>query len=234
MKDTNKVPSHVAIILDGNRRWARERGLPTFEGHRRGLDATDKIIKKALETGISCLTLWAFSTENWDRDPKEISYLMDLFAHNVDSNLKIAKKHNARIVHLGRKDRIPDILRKKITHAEDETKHFTQHYLSIALDYGGRDEILRAIQTLSIDVSFDFAKLDVPTFEKYLDTKHLPYPNPDLIIRTGGAERISGFMSWQSQYSELMFVEKFLPDFTPDDFTRCITDYQSRQRRFGK
>lgn len=234
MTGSQNLPTHIALIPDGNRRWARERGLPTLEGHRRGLEAANKTIEQAWKMGIRCVTLWGFSTENWDRSKEEIDYLMNLFTINVDSNLKSAKKNNARIIHLGRKDRIPEKLRIKILHAEEETKNFTEKYLSIGLDYGGRDELVRAIQAIIADKSFDSENVDASTIEKYLDTHDLPQQHPDLIIRTGGEQRMSGFMSWQSGYSEMMFVKKFLPDFTTEDFEQCIAEYQSRQRRFGK
>lgn len=233
MFGTSSLPAHVALIPDGNRRWARERGLPTFEGHRRGLQAADEIIKKAWEIGISSMTLWGFSTENWDRDPAEITYLMELFTQNVDKYLKLAKKHNARFIHLGRKDRVPQKLRIKLIQAEDETKDFSDRFLSVAIDYGGKDEILRAFSAMASD-GVDLQKLENSTLERYLDTRNLPQQYPDLIIRTGGEERLSGFLSWQSGYSEIMFIKKYLPDFTSEDFTQCISNYQRRQRRFGK
>lgn len=233
MTNINGLPSHVAIIPDGNRRWARERNLPTFEGHRRGFEAAEKTIQVAWEMGIPHVTLWGFSTENWNRDTKEIAYLMELFSQGVDRHIKLAKKQSARFTHLGRKDRIPELLRNKLIQAEDETRHFKERYLSVALDYGGKDEIIRAITSIISD-GVDLQKLDPSTFEKYLDTRNLPQPCPDLIIRTGGEQRMSGFMSWQSGYSEMMFVKKYLPDFSVEDFSQCIADYQNRQRRFGK
>jgi undecaprenyl diphosphate synthase len=234
MIDISSLPKHVVIIPDGNRRWARARGLPTFEGHRRGFDAATKIIEEAWRMGIAGMTLWGFSTENWDREENEISALMKIFSSGVDAHLKSAMKHKARIVHLGRKDRLNSSLLQKIGHAENETRDFIDHYLSIALDYGGRDEIIRAIQKMATDKNLDMSKLEPSIIQKYLDTALLPHPDPDLIIRTGGEQRTSGFMVWQNGYAELMFVEKFLPDFTVDDFKECIEKYQNRERRFGK
>lgn len=231
MTDAN-LPHHIALIPDGNRRWSRERGLPTFEGHRRGMNAMTAVIEEAWKLGVTCFTAWGFSTENWDRKEKEISYLMELFVHVVDYNLKSAKEHEARLIHLGRKDRIPRKLVDKIHQAEEETSKFTKHTLAIGLDYGGRDEIVRAVSKLLTDKSTD--TITPQDFEKYLDTRDVPYPSPDLIIRTGGEQRLSGFLSWQSAYSELAFEPKKLPDFTPEDLRRHVENFQQRQRRFGK
>lgn len=233
MLDSDKLPKHIALIPDGNRRWAREHGLPPLEGHRKGLDSANRIIEEAWKLGVPCMTLWAFSTENWDRDEKEVAYLMDIFSTGIESRLKSAKEHKARIIHLGRKDRMNETLRNKIVNAEQETAHFTEHYLSIALDYGGKDEILRAIQKL-VKNNTDPEDITPQLLESYLDTHMLPYPNPDLILRTGGEQRTSGFMVWQNGYSELMFVNAFLPAFTVEDFLSCIEAYQKRKRRFGK
>ena len=227
--DKTKLPNHVAIIPDGNRRWAREHNLSTFFGHKKGFNALIKIGRRARKLGIKVLTVWAFSTENWDRSKEEVSYLMDLYQTMIDRYLKDALKEKIRIVHLGRKDKINTLLRNKIIAAEQKTKSFNKYYLCIALDYGGREEIVRSINKLN-------NKKDITEeiFEKYLDTSILPYSNPELIIRTGGEQRLSGFMLWQSEYSELMFVKKYLPDFSPDDFQDCITNFSKRQRRFGK
>jgi len=226
----DNLPNHVAIIPDGNRRWAKGRGLPTFEGHRKGLDALIKIGKKSRELGIKILTAWAFSTENWDRSKQEINYLMELFELMIDKNLEEALKNSIKIIHLGRKDRISKKLRRKIVNAENKTKDFNKYYLCIGLDYGGRNEIVRTISNLKSQIS----NLSEYLISKNLDTKVLPFTDPDLIIRTGGEQRLSGFMLWQAQYSELMFIKKYLPDFTPQDFENCIKNYSIRQRRFGK
>lgn len=220
------IPNHVAIIPDGNRRWAKERGLPTFEGHRKGFQALINIGKKARELGIKILTVWAFSTENWKRSSEEVSYLMNLYEMMLEKYLKEALKEKIRIIHLGRKDRINKTLKNKIINIEEKTKNFTRYYLCIGLDYGGRDEIVRAIKKSS--------NLSEDNFNQFLDTKDLPYPNPDLIIRTGGEQRLSGFLLWQSQYSELIFVDKYLPDYSIDDFENNIIEFSKRQRKFGK
>jgi len=229
----DKLPNHVAVIPDGNRRWAREKNLPTLEGHKRGYQRAIEIGRKARKMGIKVFTIWACSTENWSRKKEEVKYLMDIFSVIIDNYLKEALKDEIKIVHLGRKDRLNDGLLKKIEEAEEKTKHFDKYYLAIALDYGGRDEIIRAANKIRNSKS-ETRNLTIEEFQNSLDTKTLPYPNPDLIIRPGGENRLSGFLLWQSEYAELVFEKKYFPDFTPDDFESCIKDYMSRQRRFGK
>jgi undecaprenyl diphosphate synthase len=227
----NNTPKHVAIIPDGNRRWAKENNFPPFEGHRKGFDTIKLIGKKARELGIKTLSIWAFSTENWQRSKQEIEYLMDIYEMWIDFHLTEAIKDNVRIIHIGRKDRLRDSLRKKLENAENKTKSFNKYYLCIGIDYGGKDEIIRGINLL---INSKKSKISEADFEKVLDTKDLPYPNPDLIIRTSGEQRTSGFMIWQSAYSEYIFYNKYLPDFTPLDFEKCIEDYKNRSRRFGE
>lgn len=227
------VPNHVAIIPDGNRRWAKEHSLPSVEGHRRGYQQAIKIGKRARQLGIKVLTLWAFSTENWKRDKNEVGYLMGIYKTLIDQYLKEALKDQIRIIHLGRKDRVDNVLQKKIINAEEKTKHFDKYYLAMALDYGGQDEILRAAQQAQSS-ELKAQKLTKERFESLLDTSKLPFPNPDLIIRPGGEQRLSGFLLWQSEYAELMFVKKYFPEFSADDFENCINQYIKRQRRLGK
>ena len=216
------IPNHVAIIPDGNRRWAKEKGKNTYEGHKKGFEKLIKIAKKARVLGIKVFTVWAFSTENWKRSKEEVGYLMKLYEIMIDKYLADALKNKVRIIHLGRKDRINENLKNKILKVEEKTKIFDKNYLCIALDYGGRDEIGRAI------------KINKNNFSQFLDTKDLPFPDPDLIIRTGGEQRLSGFMLWQSQYSELVFEKKYLPDYSDEDFEKTIEAYLLRKRRLGK
>lgn len=220
------VPKHVAIIPDGNRRWAKSKNLPTFEGHRKGFEALVKVARESRKLDIKVMTVWGFSTENWKRTPEEVSYLMDIYNEMIDRYLDEAMKDEIRIIHLGRKDRLNKNLVGKIADAENKTRDFDKHYLCIGLDYGGRDEIVRAVRKGKIEKESDI--------DRALDTSVLPYPNPDLIIRTGGEKRLSGYLLWQSEYSELMFVDKYLPDFTPGDFNNCIMQYGERNRRYGK
>lgn len=219
------LPTHVAVILDGNRRWAKEKGLPTLEGHRRGFNRVIELGKKARDLGIKVFTVWAFSTENWNRTTEEKVYLMKLYEMAIEQNLKEALKNQIRIIHLGRKDRLPQTLIEKIRDAEERTKNFTKYYFCIGLDYGGRDEIVRAIEK---------NRTGEEKFDTWLDTKNLPQSDVDLVIRTGGEQRTSGFMIWQAAYAEYIFVKKFLPDYSAKDFQDSIHEYQQRQRRFGK
>jgi len=223
------IPNHIAIIPDGNRRWAKERKLPSLEGHRRGFDVGIKIGKKIRSLGIHTTTFWAFSTENWNRSQKEIAYLMELYETFFEKNLKEALKEKIRIVHLGRKDRIPKKLLKSIENAEEKTKNFKDYVLNIALDYGGRDEIIRTIEKIKSKM-----ELSEKNFSQFLDTANQPYPNPDLIIRTSGEQRTSGLMIWQAAYAEYIFLKKHFPDVTDEDVEWCINEYSQRQRRFGK
>lgn len=239
MSDVGSKLNHVAIIPDGNRRWAKEKGLPTFEGHRRGFEVLQKIADYLRKINVKVLTVWAFSTENWNRDAKEVTYLMDIYEKWLDQNLKTAQKDQIRIIHLGRKDRIKDSLRKKLEEVEDKTKQFSKYYLGIALDYGGRDEIVRAVRRLQVTHSTSSGLAgsrlqEELEFEKFLDTKDFPHPNPDLIIRTSGEHRTSGFLPWQSAYSEYIFPQVHLPDFTVDELKKCLEEYNNRQRRFGR
>lgn len=233
MEGKSKKINHLAIIPDGNRRWARERNLPTFYGHKKGLDQSIKLARKARELGIKVLTFWAFSTENWQRSKKEVNYLMQLFKVMIDRNIKEAIKEEIRIIHLGRKDRLATSLLKKIKEAEEKTKKFSRYFLAIALDYGGQDEILRAIKHIK-EEKIDISDLNIANFNQVLDSRDLPFPYPDLVIRTSGEIRTSGFMIWQAAYSEWFFTPKYFPDFTPDDLQECIREYEKRQRRFGK
>lgn len=221
-----KIPRHIAIIADGNRRWAKERGLPPFEGHRNGFENIKKLSKKAKQLGVQIITFWIFSTENWKRATDEVGYLMNLGEKVIDSQMKEAIQEETRIVHIGRKDRIPERLRIKIENAEEQTKRFTKYYFVIALDYGGHDEIERAVKKMK----------DVQTekIADYLDTSILPYPNPDIIVRTSGEERLSGFMTWQSAYSEYYFSPLLFPDFNAEALEKVVGEYSARNRRFGK
>ncbi len=226
----NILPNHIAIIPDGNRRWAKERNLPTLEGHRRGAETSIKLSRKARQLGIPVLTFWAFSTENWSRAKDEVAGLFGLH-HMMKIYVKEAIQDNVRISHLGRKDRLPKDLLKSIEDAEEKTKNNDKYFLNIALDYGGQDEIIRAIHKLTHE---ELANLTPETFESNLDTAHLPYPNPDIIIRTSGEHRTSGFMPWQSAYSEYLFLDKYFPDMNEDDIEKAVEDFSNRKRRFGK
>lgn len=228
-----QIPTHIAIIADGNRRWAKEHGLPTLEGHRRGAETVKALSKRAKALGVKIITFWVFSTENWKRTLEETGYLMNLFDTFIDREREEAIREKTRIIHMGRKDRIPEGLKKKIIQAEEETKHFTDYYFVVALDYGGRDEVLRAVQKMINDQS-SITNITEAEMNKYLDTRDLPQAEPDLIIRTSGEERLSGFMTWQSAYSEYYFSPLMFPDFGPEALVKAIDKYGERKRRFGK
>lgn len=223
--------NHVAIIPDGNRRWARARSLPTAEGHRRGFSSLEKIAKRLREQNVHTFTVWAFSTENWNREADEVEYLMRLYETWLKTNLKIAMRDKIKIIHLGRKDRIKDSLRTALVEAEEKTKDFTDYTLGFAVDYGGHDEIWRAAKAMAAARTLAESPQE---FASFLDTKDFAYPEPDLVIRTSGEHRTSGFMTWQAAYAEWIFHDKFLPDFTVADLDACIEEYHQRHRRFGK
>lgn len=230
------VPQHIAIIMDGNGRWAEARGLPRAFGHREGIKRVKEIVKGAQELGIKVLTIFAFSTENWDRPKEEIDMLMRFLENYLKSSAKDLKKKNIRLNVMGRRDRIPARLTKEIEHTIKSTKDNSGFILNLALDYGGRFEIINAVKTITKkareDISFDIDKLTEEYFSRYLYTNNLP--DPDLLIRTSGEERISNFMLWQLSYTELYFPEKFWPDFKKRDLEEAIELFNKRKRRFGR
>lgn len=225
--EKSNIPQHVAIIPDGNRRWAKERGLPAFEGHRRGAENFEHLINKSRDLGVKCFTGWAFSTENWKRTEEENNFLFNL---SRDFTKKYKQKfldEKTRFVHLGRKDRLPNDIVQTLTDMEEETKEYLGFTVAIAMDYGGHDELLRAITKINA-LKFEITKENI---EANLDTHKLPMP--DLIIRTGGEQRLSGFMLWQSEYAEFYFPKMYFPDFGPSELELAIKDYSNRERRFG-
>lgn len=227
-----KLPVHLALIPDGNRRWARERGLPTFEGHKRGFEVVVEVTRACWEMGIHTVSLWFFSTENWNRSKEEVAYLMEIYDGLIKGLLKDAKKYRAKMIHLGRKEKIPKWLLKTAQKAEESTKKARKHILNFCLDYGGHDEILRTTRKI-LEAKVDPNKLTKEAFESYLDTRNQPHPYPDLIIRTSGEQRLSGFMSWQNAYSEFYFEKDHFPDLDPAKLKKAILDYSRRKRRFG-
>ena len=230
-----KVPHHIAIIPDGNRRWARARGLDTLLGHKAGFDMAVKLARAAREFGVHTLSLFAFSTENWDRTPREINYLMYLYEMMLNKHLKEAHRDQVRIIHIGHKDRIPKRLAKKMTKAEEETKQYTKHVLNICLDHGGRDDIVCGVNELiqRVQKGDSIQPIDEKTLLEYLGTADEPYPYVDLMIRTSGEQRTSGLLLYQSAYAELYFETGHFPDFTPEKLREAILDYSRRRRRFG-
>jgi undecaprenyl diphosphate synthase len=227
-----EIPDHVAMILDGNRRWARSRGLKPWEGHAAGYQALRKVAKAARDLGVHTFTIWAFSTENWNRPKQEIDQIFKLLEEGLKEFAKEAHKEGIRLVHLGRKDRFPKHLAKALREIEEETKDYDKYILNLALDYGGRDEILRAVRGIIKD-GLKPEDVDEDSFAGYLDTKNQPYPYPDLFIRTSGEQRTSGLLPWQLTYTEFYWEDCHLPDFTPKHLANAILDYSRRRRRFG-
>jgi len=227
-----KIPNHIAIIPDGNRRWARAKRLPILEGHRKGFNVVLDLARACRDFGVYTLSFWAFSTDNWTRSKEEVSYLMKLYETMIDRVLKEALKDGVKIIHLGRKDRISERLAEKIEKAEVETKDLKKYIFNLALDYGGKDEILRAIRRIQ-DTGYRIQDLNEENFNDFLDTAGQPYPYPDLLIRTSGEQRTSGLLPWQMAYTEFYFVKKHFPDMTKQDIYEAILDYNNRERRFG-
>lgn len=226
------IPNHVAVILDGNGRWARAHNLPTTKGHEHGASALETLIENSREVGVHTLTLWGFSTENWKRPPMEVKKIMDLVRQTIEKHLEKSKKEGVRFVHLGSKERLPGFLVDLLKKAEEETRHNKKHILNLALDYGGHDEILRAVKNI-IEDGVPASKINEELFSSYLDTKGQPYPNPDLLIRTSGEQRTSGLMPWQLSYCEIYFEEEHLPSMDTEKLRKIFMDYSRRRRRFG-
>ena len=227
------VPNHIAMILDGNRRWARARGMKPWEGHYNGYLAIEKLAKAVRDLGVHTFTVWAWSTENWDRPQKEIDAIMDLFRKALKEKESEFHREKVALVHLGRKDRLPADIRSELIRIESDTKKYAKHHIyNLAVDYGGRSEIVRATQK-AIDSGIKSEDLNEETFEKFLDTYRQPYPNPDLFIRTSGEQRTSGLLPWQMIYAEYYFDSTHLPDFTPAKLKEAVLDFSRRRRRFG-
>lgn len=226
------IPNHIAIVLDGNGRWARSRGLPATKGHEAGAKAVRMMLDTCRNWGVHTVTLWGFSTENWKRPPKEVSKILNLIKTYIVNDLDEMKKQGVRFVHLGNKKRLPFAVLRWIEKAEKETASNNKYILNLAADYGGRDEILRAVKKI-IEDGIPAKEIDEELFSSYLDTSGQPYPNPDLFIRTSGEQRTSGLMPWQMVYSEFYFETDHLPDMTPAKLRAAILDYSRRRRRFG-
>ena len=232
--DSSLGPNHVAIIRDGNGRWATARGLPRVAGHRRGADAVRRVVRGAGELGIPILTLFAFSTENWTRPADEVSDLMGLLRHYLRNELKELHKNGVRLRVIGNREGLaPDIV-NDIADAERTTLDNSRIDVNICINYGSRDEILRATRSLARQVAagkLAADRIDANLFERELLTAGVP--DPDLLIRTSGEQRISNFLLWQCAYSELVFVEALWPDFGKDDLAQAIAEYRRRERRYG-
>ena len=219
---------HIGIIMDGNGRWAKERGKPRTFGHQEGLQAAKRIVKAASEMGVDYLSLYTFSTENWKRSEKEVRFLMQLLKKHLREQLSFYRENNIRVVHSGSLDRLPEVVQKEIVDVEDLTKDFTGMTANLVINYGGRDEIVRAVRKLR-----DQGESEITEEKLSSAMDHPEIPDPDLIIRTGGELRISNFLLWESAYSELYFSKKYWPDWQEEDLKEAIEAFASRNRRYG-
>lgn len=234
MKQQKDLPAHIAIIMDGNGRWAKTRNHPRNYGHQKGAKALEEICVYANKMGISYMTVYAFSTENWNRPKSEVKSLMDLLRKYLKNHIKNSAKNNLRVRIIGDTDNLPDDIRLLISTLEKKTKDKDGMLLNIALNYGGRDEIIRGVKRLLRDVEMQSLKdhtIDEEIFEKYLDTAGIP--DPDLVIRTSGEQRLSNFLIWQVAYSEFYFTDCLWPDFNIKELDKALEVYQTRNRRFG-
>lgn len=232
--DLEKIPEHIAVIMDGNGRWAKKRGLPRIAGHRAGMKTVKEITRAADEIGIKVLTLYAFSTENWKRPKDEVEYLMRLPQEYILTELEELIEQNVQVRTLGNQDQLPHYTLEAVMEARDKTKNNTGLILNFALNYGSRGEMIQAIQGIAKDIQSGDMSVDEITedsFQRHLYTAGLP--DPDLLIRTSGEIRLSNFMLWQLAYAELYFSEVYWPDFSRDEFYKAIAEYQGRNRRYG-
>ncbi len=230
----NSLPEHIAIIMDGNGRWAKKRFMPRSFGHRAGAQSLNKLLKEADKIGIKHITVYAFSTENWSRSEDEVSALMNLLREYIDDYIKDNKNSNIKIDAIGDLSRLDKELQSKIKKLEEISSHKKGLNLHIGLNYGGRDEIIRAVKKLCLNVKNDIISennIDEKLFSSYLDTKNIP--DPELVIRTSGEQRLSNFLPWQSVYSEFYFTDKLWPDFDIKELIKAIEQFKNRDRRFG-
>ncbi len=229
-----KIPQHVAIILDGNGRWAKKRMLPRTAGHTQGSKTVEKICKVANEMGIKYLTVYAFSTENWSRPEEEINVLMKLLGTYLNDCIKNCKKNNMIVKIIGDTSPLREDLKEKIKKLEKESANNTGLHLQVAINYGGRDEILRSVRLALKDFEenkFSIDEMDEKRFASYLDTANIP--DPDLMIRTSGEQRLSNYLLWQLAYTEFYFTDVLWPDFNKEELEKAIAYYNGRDRRFG-
>jgi tritrans,polycis-undecaprenyl-diphosphate synthase [geranylgeranyl-diphosphate specific] len=231
-------PEHIAIILDGNRRWATDRALNPWSGHQKGAEKVEQLIDWCLKLNVKSITLYAFSTENFSRSKDEVAEIMRIACDNLQKILKDerVRKDKVRVKVIGRTSLLPGDLQEVIRNVEKTTQDYDEHFLNFAFAYGGRAEIADAAKKIAEEVhsgKLNPREVDETVFEQHLYTAHLPQQDPDLIIRTSGEERLSGFLLWQSAYSELCFLDVYWPDFRLIDLLRAVRTFQNRKRRFG-
>ena len=233
-QELKKIPTHVAIIMDGNGRWAKKRNMPRVKGHYEGMQTVKKITKYASKLGIQYLTLYAFSTENWARPKEEVSYLMDLPEKMFTSFMPELMENNVKVEVIGVVEKLPENTRKAVEDAIEQTKNNTGLKLVFALNYGSKDEIVTAVKRIAQGAAnneYKVEEIDEQLISDNLFTKDTP--DPDLLIRTSGEQRISNFLLWQIAYSEFIFTKVAWPDFVEEEFYKALLEYQSRDRRFG-
>lgn len=228
--DTKNLPLHVAITMDGNGRWAQQRKLPRTAGHDQGLHTGKRIVKLASDLGIKYLTLYVFSTENWKRTEKEVGFLMNLIHIHLCGELDFYKQNGIKINHIGDIESLPDSIKKDITEAIEDTKDFTGMTLNLAINYGGRDELLRGIKKI-INNKINENEITEQLISSFLDMPQSP--DVDLLIRTGGEKRLSNFLLWHIPYAEQIYTDTLWPDYTDEEFLKNIEDFSHRNRRFG-
>ena len=234
MEDINKIVEecdlkHIAIIMDGNRRWAKERNLPSMVGHKKGVEALKKTMRAFDDFGIKYLTVYAFSTENWKRKPEEVNFLMDLLGETLKNELKEMDENNVVISFIGDTTKLSAKLQKILKNAVETTKNNTGVNLQIAFNYGSRDEIVNAVKNI---VKEGITDITEEVISGHLYTNNIP--DPDLLIRTGGEMRVSNYLLWQIAYSEFIVIPEFWPEFDKDKLAECVLEYKRRNRRFGK
>lgn len=232
--DMDRLPKHIAIIMDGNGRWAKQKNLSRSQGHLEGAKRVEEIVDTAQELGIKALTLFTFSSENWNRPNNEVSLLMEMLKVVLKTKLKKLKKNNIRFQTIGRKEKIPSLLLDTINQAIEDTKNNDDMVMNLAFNYGSRQEIVDAVKNISLAVKDNKYTID-DINEKLISDNLYTYnlPDPDLLIRTSGEQRISNFLLWQLSYAEFYFTDKYWPDFDKEEFYKAIVDYQERNRRFG-
>ena len=229
MENLYRIPSHVAIIMDGNGRWAKRRGLPRVYGHREGAKRVEDILDISNKIGIKWLSVFAFSTENWARPKEEIDAIMSLLVEYINRKIPYLVENNIRIRFMGRIDKLPEMIRKSVDEGEKATESCTGMNFVVALNYSGKAEMIDAVNRLLKEGKKEISEED---FRNYLYIPEMP--DPDLLIRTSGEERVSNFMLWQMAYTEFYFTETLWPDFNKEEFIKALYEYQSRERRFGK
>jgi len=229
MENELKIPLHVAFIMDGNGRWAKKRGLPRVRGHAEGVKAVERTIEKAKELGIKYLTFYAFSTENWKRPEEEVRFLMELLREYLKQKRPTFVRDNIRVSFIGRRDRIPADTLKEMEKTEEETAKCNGIWVFVAVDYGGRDEIVRAVNRIIAD---GYKEVNEELIRRYLDLP-IDVPDPDLLIRTANERRVSNFLLWYLSYTEFYFTPVLWPDFDEGELLRAIKDFSKRERKFG-